>query len=128
MLKKITLTVLVLLMVLSVSAPVCLADGDDHAGQSVMRPLWTYINSISNGLSIDTSGRATMSSQISTYSGTSVGMYNYLQRYQNGAWSSIKSWSQSSTALQIPGIKPIMSAPAMLTVWLRISMFTRGRP
>jgi hypothetical protein len=94
MLKKVTLFTLAFLVALSLLIPVnALAETQKINGtDSVMSPQWTYINYVTNSLTINSSGKASMMSTINTYSATQVCMFNYLQRYQNGTWSAIQSW------------------------------------
>ena len=49
-------------------------------------------------MDINSSGRASMNSTIIAYSGTvdQVRMSNYLQRYLNGAWTTVNSWNQTT--------------------------------
>ncbi len=97
MLKKITLSLLTVLMALSILMPAtALAEGPTVQSDSVFSPNWTYIADIGDSLGIDSSGKAAMTSLIVAYSGTSVSMINYLQRYENGSWTSVQGWSSST--------------------------------
>jgi hypothetical protein len=63
---------------------------------SEFMPFWTMINHLSNGLEIESNGKALMFSQITGYSGQveSIRISAYLQRYKNGTWVTIKNWTQ----------------------------------
>jgi hypothetical protein len=74
-------------MFLQVSA----ADANDFE----ITPQWTLIMHVSNGLSIDNWGKASMVSHISAYDGVErVRISPYLERYENGTWVTVKNWSQ----------------------------------
>jgi hypothetical protein len=97
MLKKLTLASLVILIILSLCIPAAAASS--NSSSDVMKPMWTYLQLVHNGLDIDTStGQASMISEMYCYTGTinKVRMDNYLQRYINGAWTTLKSWSQTT--------------------------------
>ena len=58
------------------------------AQESDIVPMWTLIRSVTNGLTINSSGQATMTSYISTYDGVDrVRITASLQRRENNAWS-----------------------------------------
>jgi hypothetical protein len=80
--------------------PICAyAKTTNSNGSGIYRPFWTYIQTVYNWMDINSSGKATMVSDMDTYTGTvtKVKMTNYLQRYQNGSWTTVNSWSQTTT-------------------------------
>ena len=84
---------------LSLCIPVGAAASEDtNLDEPVMAPCWTYIHVVTTGLEISSSGKASMVSNIHCYddSITKVVMNNYLQRYINGRWTTLKSWSKTT--------------------------------
>lgn len=59
--------------------------------ESLLR--WSYTNYTDQGLSINSSGKATMFASVKGYSGTTtkIIMYMYLQQYKNGGWTNLTS-------------------------------------
>ena len=57
---------------------------------------WSYTNSTSEGLSISSSGTATMTSRVTGYSGTTtkIDIYFYLQKY-DGTWKNVKTYKDT---------------------------------
>ncbi len=53
---------------------------------------WHTVDEVSASLRIS-GGRAYMTASISTYDADSVRILAYLQRYSNGTWTTIRSWS-----------------------------------
>jgi len=71
------------------------AAGQETTYESVISPRWTLIHRVSNGLSIDSDGQATMTSFISAYSTVErVRITAHLQRQENDTWVTVKNWSQ----------------------------------
>ena len=59
-------------------------------------PQWTLINRVSNTLSIDSNGLASMTSFISAYDGVeSVRISAFLQRNEGNSWSTVNSWTEN---------------------------------
>ncbi|MDD3924923.1 MAG: hypothetical protein PHP11_07500 [Erysipelotrichaceae bacterium] len=58
---------------------------------------WVYVNQTMTNLSISSSGQATLTAQLIAVPGvtTQVWIFMYLERYSNGAWTSVNSWHQS---------------------------------
>ena len=58
---------------------------------------WDYVYQTMTNLSISSSGQATSTAQLIGMPGvtTRVGIFIYLERYSNGAWTSVSSWHQS---------------------------------
>lgn len=97
MLKKVILSTLAIMVALSLLMPVtALAASTSNQSETIVKPCWTYISNVNNSLGINSSGQASMLSSINAYSGTSVSMINYLQRYQNGSWTNVQGWSSST--------------------------------
>ena len=98
MFKKFTVFLLVVFVAFSLFLPtVALAESSDKVDPGA-QIRWTYIHTVYNWMGINDSGKATMVSDMDTYSGsvTQVRMTNYLQRYQNGSWTTVNSWSQTT--------------------------------
>ena len=98
MLKKIIILALVLISVLGIWAPIASAASGNSYTSELLQPLWTYLYYVTDYFDIDASGKAIMDSQMETYDGyvDNIKMNNYLQRYVNGTWTTVKSWSQST--------------------------------
>ena len=60
-------------------------------------PFWSYTSSTVETLSISASGTATGTAKLTGYQGTTTKVitYLYLERYANGSWSTVQSWSQT---------------------------------
>lgn len=58
-------------------------------------PMWTLINSVANSLYIDSNGLATLHADISArrFIVQRIIISNYLQRFENNSWVTIKSWA-----------------------------------
>ncbi|SKA83804.1 hypothetical protein SAMN05443428_105174 [Caloramator quimbayensis] len=101
MLKKRFLSAaLGMLLLLNVSAPTALAAGETSAApESVVSIQYVYINQASTSLTISSSGTATVYGYVQkTPAGKNIYLTSTLQRYSNGTWSNVKSWSKSSTS------------------------------
>ncbi|MEG6613025.1 hypothetical protein V6C42_09250 [Pseudoclostridium thermosuccinogenes] len=88
------------LIILAVLATSAFAAEETSAKQdSGVSILYTYINQASTSLTISADGTATVYGYVQK---TPAGKYIYLsctlQRYSNGTWSNVKSWSKSSTS------------------------------
>jgi len=67
--------------------------------ESEMSVRYTYINQASTTLSISASGTATIYGYVQkTPAGKNIYLTSTLQRYSNGSWTDVKSWSKSSTS------------------------------
>lgn len=57
---------------------------------------WSYTSSTIEGLSISSSGTATMTSRVTGYSGTTtkIDIYFYLQKY-DGTWKNVKTYKDT---------------------------------
>jgi hypothetical protein len=93
--KKVVCILLVIIMML-LWIPSGLADGKAKVNLDI-QPMWTYINSVDNGLSINGSGAADMWSEANASSSiTKIVMNNYLQRNVSGTWTTVTSWGQTT--------------------------------
>lgn len=98
--KKFIFFALSILLVFSASMPAALAAEETSAKQeSLVSIQYVYINQANTSLTISTSGTATVYGYVQrTPSGKSIQLTSTLQRYSNGSWSNVKSWSKSSTS------------------------------
>lgn len=81
-------------------AVVLLTSGINVFADDGISPCYTGTATISASLSISTSGKATCTGKIHLYSSYTATLTVKLQRYENGYWSTVKSWSTSdSTSL-----------------------------
>jgi len=98
LLKKVVVLLLVMTLVCGMSVPVLASVSTNNLEDSLLvdiRPRWTMIVNVSNDLDISSNGNALMMSQITAYSGVdSIRISAYLERYQNGAWVTVKNWTQ----------------------------------
>ena len=60
-------------------------------------PYFTNIVTFSNAFDISPSGLATLTSSIYSNGTDSAKIVMYLQRYQSGAWTNVKSWTDTQT-------------------------------
>lgn len=90
---------LVVILVMLFSVPAHAADIKSiTANDAVVSPQFTAILSMSAGLSISSSGKATCSGSVTPASNTyKADMTVSLQKYKNNGWVTIKSWSDSGT-------------------------------
>lgn len=78
---------------------VCLAVPAAAATKDEVELLYTYINKISAGLTIDeTLGIATCTGKVDAKSIVPVKVTVRLQRYQDGSWMNVATWSATGTA------------------------------
>lgn len=98
MFKKCLSVILILLAILCFGIQSSLAVS--YVNNAGIQPLWTYIDTATNHLDINASGKASMSSQITADSNyvDNVTMNNYLQRNVNGSWTTVSSWSQNTAS------------------------------
>ncbi len=90
-LKLITCISLVMCLFLPIQA---LASETDEEPVVIIQPLFTYISSVSADFDI-VSGQASMYSVMYASSGVDqVRITSYLQKYENGAWSNVTSWTK----------------------------------
>lgn len=101
--KRFLSAALSVLLLMTVSAPGALAMGETSAAtESEMSVMYTYINQAGTSLSISSSGTATVYGYVQkTPAGKNIYLTSTLQRYSNGSWSNVKSWSKSSTSSSV---------------------------
>ena len=101
--KKFICMGILVLMTVFAAVPAYAADGTKTTGtQGVMSPQFTYISLLSPGLSINSSGRATCMGLASAYDSTHTTWLTVeLQKSTGSGWSTIKSWSASSTGTSV---------------------------
>ncbi|KXG77107.1 hypothetical protein [Thermotalea metallivorans] len=89
-----------ILLILSVLTSTALATGETSATpESVVSIQYVYINQASTSLTISASGTATVYGYVQkTPAGKNIYLTSTLQRYSNGSWTDVKSWSKSSTS------------------------------
>lgn len=100
--KFICLGIIAFLAVFSV-VPAYASDGVKNVKtQELIAPQFTYISLLSPGLSINSSGKATCIGLASAYdSSHTTELTVELQKSSGSGWSTIKSWSASSTGASI---------------------------
>ncbi|WP_179122350.1 hypothetical protein, partial [Caloramator quimbayensis] len=86
-----------ILLILSVLTSTALAAEETSAKQdSEVSIQYVYINQASTSLTISSSGTATVYGYVQkTPAGKNIYLTSTLQRYSNGSWSNVKSWSKS---------------------------------
>lgn len=97
--KRIISAGLLVFMVMLSVLPVY-ASGDERVSSEsgIISPQFTAILSMSAGLSIDSSGKATCSGSVTPSDNTyTVNMTVSLEKSTSNGWSTIKSWSGSGT-------------------------------
>lgn len=98
--KKLLSAALTALLVISALTPTVSAAGDTNAApESVVSVQYVYINQASTSLTISASGTATVYGYVQkTPAGKNIYLTSTLQRYSNGSWTDVKSWSKSSSS------------------------------
>lgn len=90
--KKIFALMLAIVMTALVASPAYAAVPE------TVQPRYTYIDSASASLSINTStGIATCKSELMTTSSIRVRLVMYLQMYQNSKWETVMTWENTGT-------------------------------
>lgn len=96
---KIVFTILLALLfsVIIPVSPLLQANSEPLFANDLTALRWIYANKAITNLSISSSGQATSTAQLVGVPGvtTRVGIFIYLERYSNGAWTSVNSWYQS---------------------------------
>jgi hypothetical protein len=70
---------------------------NDVTQQLVIRPNFTYIWIFQTGFDISSTGKASVNVYLTAQNVDSVKVEASLQQYKNGAWTTIKSWSNTET-------------------------------
>lgn len=104
--KTICLGILVLMTLFCV-APAQSAGGEEENGvQDVFTPRFTYISLLNAGLEINNAGKATCIGHASAYDNThTTRLTVQLQKSTSSGWSTVKSWSASSTGQSVAGLQ-----------------------
>ena len=105
--RKIICMGILVLMTLFCAVPAQAAGGAENTGKpGVITPKFTYISLLNAGLDINSSGKATCIGHASAYdSSHTTRLTVELQKYTGNGWSTIKSWSTSSTGQSIAGLE-----------------------
>lgn len=91
--KKVLAIVFIILVLVSSTASASAATKD------AAELMYTYINSVGASLTIDeTLGIATCSGRVNAKSIVPVKVTVRLQRYQDGSWKNVETWSETGTA------------------------------
>ncbi len=105
--RKIICMGILVLMTVFCAVPALAADGAENVGtQGVITPQFTYISLLNAGLWINSSGKATCVGHASAYDNShTTKLTVQLQKSTGSGWSTIKSWSASSTGQSVAGIE-----------------------
>ncbi|MDD4621438.1 MAG: hypothetical protein PHQ15_11585 [Methanosarcina sp.] len=106
--KKIICMGIIVLMTVLCTVPAYAAENSakNKKTQEVLSPRYTYISLLTAGLRINSSGKATCSGHASAYDSThTTRLTVQLQKSTGSGWSTIKSWSTSSTGQSIAGLE-----------------------
>ena len=97
-LNKRLIKIIIFLMVISTPAYACNNYGDtDMTESKVITPFFTNISIFNSTLKISSSGKASVSSYLTARNIDSLTIEVDLQQFKDGKWTSIKSWTESST-------------------------------
>lgn len=92
MFKKFIVTILIIMTIVSLSTAV-LATNDDGGATD-----YTYISVTTTNLEINSIGKACCAATLTCYAGTDSNRISaYLQRYNNGTWTTLQHWTQDTT-------------------------------
>lgn len=69
----------------------------ESSKSNVVKPNWTEISQFANTFDISSSGLATVESLLYAFNVNEISIVANLQQYKNGGWTTIKSWSNTST-------------------------------
>jgi hypothetical protein len=110
--KKIISTVLVVIMVILLAIPANAAPTNSVDINNVMSPQFTHILSMSAGLGIDSTGKATCSGKVFPSSSTYTAYLTIsLEQKTSSGWTSIQSWSGSAVGyagVNLEGIRYVV--------------------
>lgn len=96
--KKTTKKALSIVFVLCIFASGAGAFAVGNVPQSDVTPMWSNINALGAGLTINSMGKATCSASLELTNQSDTGtLYMYLQRAVDGKWTDVKSWSTSGS-------------------------------
>jgi len=100
LMRKLLTAALSVLLVTFALTPTALATEETSATpESDVSIQYVYINQASTSLTISASGTATVYGMCKkTPAGKNIYLTSTLQRYSNGSWTDVKSWSKSSSS------------------------------
>jgi len=100
LMRKLLTAALSVLLVTFALTPTALATEETSATpESDVSIQYVYINQASTSLTISASGTATVYGYVQkTPAGKNIYLTSTLQRYSNGSWTDVKSWSKSSSS------------------------------
>ncbi|NLL87249.1 MAG: hypothetical protein GX229_12285 [Syntrophomonadaceae bacterium] len=102
--KFISMSILAFMTVF-LAVPAYAANGSPNAGiQGVITPQYTYISTLTPGLEINSLGTATCVGIASAYDSSHTTKLT-VELQKSGGWSTIKSWSASSTGASLARIE-----------------------
>lgn len=91
--KRFAIMLLILSLVLSLASIPAFAQQSDIIPGGIVKPRFTYINVFQSFFDISTFGRAEADVFLYAYDVDQVKVEAHIQQYKNGAWQTIKSWS-----------------------------------
>ncbi|CFX82300.1 Uncharacterized [Syntrophomonas zehnderi OL-4] len=105
--RKIICMGILILMTVFCSVPALATEGAENTRQqNVITPQFTYISLLNAGLSINSSGKVTSIGHASAYDRSHTTRLTVkLEKSTGNGWSTIKSWSASSTGQSVAGIE-----------------------
>lgn len=96
--KKASKRILSIILVICIITAGTGAFALDQPSSSSYSVMWTHTDALSAGLTINTSGYTSCSATLEISNSTDTGTLKmYLQRYVDGSWSNVTSWSTSGT-------------------------------
>ena len=98
--KKKTITLMLVMLLVSISAMPALADTTlESDNRIIISPMYTYISQAKAQISINSSGKATVETYLSGNSKvTSTKATIRLQQYKGGNWTTIKTWNERNNS------------------------------
>jgi hypothetical protein len=104
--KKFVCIGILVFMAVFLTVPAYADSTQNVEAQGVITPQFTYISVLTPGLSIDSLGTATCVGLASAYNSSHTTRLTVeLQKSGAGGWSTIKSWSASSTGISLAKIE-----------------------
>jgi len=100
MFRKASIILLTVVFICFTSITSFAQEGDQvikNSDSNLMQPYWTEISLFSNTFSISDSGLATVESLLYAFDVDEIRISAQLQQLKNGSWTTIKSWTSSST-------------------------------
>lgn len=95
---------------------------DLEGGEKTER--WAYVSSTSQYLTIDSSGKATVTARVAGINGVyKITLYMYLQQYKDGTWNNLASWTATENEQYILKEYTYSTCPKGYTYRLRCSAY-----